>query len=253
MGLSLKRAIVRPPPSSFRGCISSHPLVGTLDLDLALRQHENYCHELEERGLDVIRLPPDASYPDSCFVEDTAVIHKSKALLTRMARPERRGEETSVHQVLKDYLSTKVVQAPATLEGGDVIHCEKFFISGESQRSNLAGIREMETWLGVEVRIVSDPRIVHLKSYMTYLGKNTMIVTPSYAKHPILERFDRIVIPEEEAYAANTLSLGDLVFMSSRHRRSIQLVESAGFDVLPVDLSEFEKCEGALTCLSLLF
>ena len=248
-----KRAIVRPPPNSFSRCISSHPDAKTVDLDLARAQHKKYCQVLQDHGLEIIELQPEESQPDCCFVEDTAVIVGQKALITRMRFESRRGEENTIEEVLSDYLNLHRVSTPGHLEGGDVIHCEDFLICGESSRTNDSGIKQMESWLEIPVMRVFDSRIIHLKSHATYLGEDTIVVTPEYANHPVFDRFTKVVLPLEEAYAANTLAVNGSILMSARHPESCALVRGAGFKVIELNMSEFEKCEGALTCLSLLF
>jgi dimethylargininase len=247
-----KRALVREPGARYRGCISSHPLHHTVDVSLARTQHAEYRRTLSEIGLEVIVLQRDDEHPDSCFVEDNAVIQGGRALVCRMAKESRRGEEMAVEAKLKEFMRVKRVAAPATVEGGDVIHLHDRLISGVTERTNVEGITQMGDWLGVRVDTIVDPSIVHLKSYVTYLGGDTMIVTKAYANHPALKGFDKLIVPDDEGYAANTLAIGDAVLMPSGHPKAHALVRDAGFDVVPMNVSEFEKCEGALTCLSLL-
>ncbi len=249
---SPRKAIVRTPGKRYRHCISCHPMRDAIDLDLAKEQHNAYCRTLAELGLEVIELSPDDSRPDSCFVEDNAVVHRGRALICRMAKESRRGEEQSVEQVLRQYTQVRRTNAPATVEGGDVIHVPDRLISGLSQRTNLNGIEQMRDWLGVDVDAVSDPSMIHLKSHATYLGENKMIMSRRFSSHPAFRDFDKVILPEDEAYAADTLSVGGTVLMASGRRKAHDLVRQAGFEVVPLDTSEFEKCEGALTCLSIL-
>ncbi len=249
----MKHAIVRPPSSAFRHCISSHPEHDALDLPLAKEQHTEYCRMLSDLGLKLIRLPPDERYPDSCFVEDTVVVHGNRGFVTRFAENSRRGEELAVSEILKDYLELGFARKPATIEGGDVIRLPDQLITGITQRTNVKGVRQMSRWLGIKSDTIEDPSIIHLKSHVTYLSRNTIIATEDFESHPILEGFDKIIVPREEGYAANTLTLGNAVLMSQRHQGAQNLVAEAGFEVIPLDMSEFEKCEGALTCLSIIF
>jgi len=222
-------------------------------LSLAKKQHAAYCRALRELGLEVITLEPDDSHPDACFVEDTAVVHGQRALVCRMGAESRRGEEGAVEDVLRDYFSVRRASTPATVEGGDVVHLENKLISGISQRTNKEGVTQMATWLKVEVNTVVDPEIMHLKSYVTYLGRNTAIASKRLSKHKALTGLSVIVVPDEEAYAADTLAVGDTVIMPARMPKSEALIRKAGFEVVPFDVSEFEKCDGAVTCLSILF
>ncbi|MFX1369760.1 MAG: dimethylarginine dimethylaminohydrolase family protein [Promethearchaeota archaeon] len=249
----IRYALVRPPGKSFKGCISSHPARHSIDYALALDQHAKYCDTLMELGLELISLSPDHEHPDSCFVEDTAVLRGDKAFITRMARDSRRGEEYDIVEVLEEYKRIKRAFAPATIEGGDVIHFPDKLITGITQRTNILGVDQMVEWLEVESSLIEDQSIIHLKSHVTYLGRNTIIVTPAYRNHPVLSTFERIVVPANEEYAANTLAIDDVILMPANCKKSIKLVEEHGFAVSPTNMSEFEKCEGALTCLSLIF
>ncbi|UCE45010.1 MAG: amidinotransferase [Methanobacteriota archaeon] len=246
------KALVRPPGRSYVECLSCHPLRNSIDLKRAQMQHEVYRSVLANLGLEVLSLPQDDSHPDACFVEDCAVVHGRKALITRMGAPSRRGEESAVESALGEYLVTKRAEAPATIEGGDVVHLPDRLICGESQRTNAEGIRQMGEWLGVKVDTISDEGMMHLKSHVTYLGEDTFISTERYARHPVLEGMGVIVVPRREEYAADTLAIGDSVLMPAGLTESQRLVKRAGFDVISVEVSEFEKCDGALTCLSIL-
>lgn len=248
-------ALVREPGTRYPECISSHPLRHTIDGSRAVEQHRAYCVALMDLGLKISYLDERLAeaYPDACFVEDTAIIHGKKALIARLARESRQGEEGHVEEVLGQDLTVKRAEAPATIEGGDVIHLPYRLICGITQRTNQEGADQLRDFLGVPVDTIVDQSIVHLKSYVTYLGRNTMIVTRKYAEHPVLSGFDVLVVPEEEAYAANTLAIGDKVLMADGYPKAKAMVQEAGFDIVSLDVSEFAKCEGALTCLSLLF
>ena len=250
--MSPSLAITREPGARYVKCISCYPQKDTIDLSKAREDHRRYRETLEELGLEVVLLDRDDNHPDSCFVEDTVIVHREKALICRMMPESRRGEETSVERVLQERLMIKRVEAPGTIEGGDVMHLPERLVSGLSQRTNESGVRQAMEWLEVKVDTIRDPDIVHLKSYVTYLGKSLAICTSRVAKHPALKGLELLVVPEEEGYAANTLAIGDTVLMSSRRERAQQIVRDAGFDVVPLDTSEFEKCEGALTCLSII-
>ncbi|MFX0206408.1 MAG: dimethylarginine dimethylaminohydrolase family protein [Candidatus Hodarchaeota archaeon] len=251
--MTYKYALVRKPGAKFSCCISSHPQRNTISLTLAYKQHENYCRVLTDLGLEIIHLPQDDDYPDSCFVEDNAVIYNGKGFITRMGVESRQGEEIAVERILSDYMETKRASHPATIEGGDIIHVLDRLISGVTQRTNKEGIYQMENWFGVKVDRIEDPNIIHLKSYVTYLGNNIMLTTKTYLNHPVLRNFLLLITPDKESYAANTLTIGDTVLLPNDYPRTQAMVREAGFEVITLDISEFQKCEGALTCLSLLF
>ncbi|MFX0183942.1 MAG: dimethylarginine dimethylaminohydrolase family protein [Candidatus Hodarchaeota archaeon] len=248
----IKHALVRKPGTTFLNCISSHPQRHALDLSVARVQHSNYCKALEELGIELIQLH-SIDYADSCFVEDTAIIYNDKALISRMGAESRRGEEKTVQQVLQEYMMIQKVVYPATIEGGDVIHLPNRLISGVTKRTNAEGVSQMSSKLGIKVDTIIDPTIVHLKSYVTFLGKNTLVTTKTYANHPVLSKFEKIVVPKEEMYAANTLAIGTTVLMADGYPIIQSMVRELGFDVISLEMSEFQKCEGALTCLSILF
>ncbi|HUS78794.1 MAG TPA: arginine deiminase-related protein [Patescibacteria group bacterium] len=248
-----KHALVRIPGDSYMSCLSTHPLHSTVSLEKAREQHARYCETLSELGLEVIHVPQDDDHADSCFVEDNAVAHGGKALICRMAKESRRGEQPGVASTLEEFMPVRWAEEPATIEGGDVVHLEERLICGITQRTNPEGVVQMEEWLQVPVSTVFDPGIMHLKSYVTYLGRGIAIATERYSHHPALEGLHILIPPEGEEYAADTLAVGDTVLMAEGHALAHQMVRESGFDVIPMDVSEIEKCDGALTCLSVLF
>lgn len=246
-------ALVRPPPKTFSNCISSHPEHHKLDFRLARRQHSAYCNVLSELGIEVIILPKDETHPDSCFVEDTAVVRGGRAFITRLAKQSRHGEEEDVLETLQQYKSVRAATQPATIEGGDIVHLPNRLISGITKRTNREGIDQMTAWLDVDSDIVEDQSIIHLKSHVTYIGKDVILATEAFADHPVLHDLVKVVVPFEERYAANALAIGEIVLMSDGHPQTQEMVFELGFEVKSLKMSEFQKCEGALTCLSILF
>jgi len=251
--MDAKKAIVREPGLSYKKCISSHPLHHSLDLELAKVQHKEYCKTLEDLGLELIRLTVKDKYPDSCFVEDNAIISENKAFVTRMAIESRRGEEDDVEGVLKKYFKTKKAKEPATIEGGDVVHLPKRLICGLTQRTNLEGVRQLKNWFDVQIDTIANPKIVHLKSYIKYLGNETAIVTEEYENHPLLDGLELLIVPKEEYYSVNCLAIKNTIVMSNKFSYASKIVKEAGFEVINLEMSEFEKCQASLTCLSILF
>ncbi len=253
MQMRPRTAITREPGARYAQCISCHPLKATIDLERAREQHRAYCAVLKDLGLEVIRMPRDDINPDSCFVEDTAVVHGRRALVCRPAVESRRGEVETVAELLEEHLELARAQSPATVEGGDVIHLKDRLISGITRRTNNAGVKQMSAWLDVRVDTVEDKDIVHLKSYATYIGKDTVVVSDRFVGHDVFAGLNMIKIPADEAYAADALAVGDVVLMAAGRHASHMQVREAGFEVVPVDVGEFEKCEGAITCLSVIF
>ncbi|MHA1636965.1 MAG: dimethylarginine dimethylaminohydrolase family protein [Candidatus Thorarchaeota archaeon] len=248
-----KRAIIRPPGLNYCNCISSHPRKHDLDLKKAKLQHKVYGQTLSDLGLDIIELPPDNANPDSCFVEDTVVIKDEKAFITRPKPQSRQKETESIESILKAYLTVTKASPPATIEGGDVIHMSDHLISGITQRTNTEGVQQMSRLLGINVLTITDSSIIHLKSHVTNLDRNTMLSVSRFADHPIIRDYDVLLVPDDEGYAANTLTVGETVLIPKGYPITEGIVKIAGFDVITLDMSEFAKCEGAMTCLSILF
>jgi dimethylargininase len=248
-----KQALVREPGNLYTSCLSEHPLKHKVNLKKARNQHAKYCETLAELGIEVIKVPRDDMHPDSCFIEDNAVVENGKALICRMAKESRRGEQPLVAATLNEYVPIKWASEPATIEGGDVIHVEGQLICGISDRTNYEGVVQLQDWLAVPVKTIFDPTIMHLKSYVTYLGKGIIIATEKYSKHPTLGGFKILIPPHEDSYAADTLAVGDTVLMAEGYETAQTMVKETGFDVISMNISEFQKCDGALTCLSILF
>ncbi len=204
-------------------------------------------------GLEVVPLPRDDLHADSCFVEDNAVVHSGKALICRMAKESRRGEEEDVEALLREFVKVKRAVSPGTIEGGDVIHAGDRLISGLSQRTNSAGVKQLGTWLGADIRTIEDIGIVHLKSYVNALGDEHFISTRRYAHHPSLKDREIVVVKDEDWYSTNNIVIGKSVVMPAGFSETERLVKGIGFDVIPLKITEFPKCEGALTCLSIIF
>jgi len=134
-----------------------------------------------------------------------------------------------------------------------ILHLPEFLISGVSQRTNDAGINQLSDWLQIDVKRVIGDSIIHLKSHVTYLGKDTVIVNENFSKHPVLDSFTKIITDSNEEYSANTLSINNTVLIPSGFPDTQEKLSDYGFETIALDMSEFQKCEGALTCLSLLY
>ncbi len=246
------KAIVREPGEGFRRCISTHPMRHTVDVARAKAQHATYVKTLEDLGLEVIRLEKADGLPDSCFVEDTAVVRGERVLLCRPSEEARRDEVTAIEPVLSEMLAAKRAFEPATIEGGDVVHVRDRLVCGLTRRTNREGARQMADWLGVGVDIVVAPGMMHLKSHVSYIRDGTVLVTKVLAGEPAFASEDRLVVPDGEEYAANVLSVNGTVVMPAGFPRTKEVLERAGFAVIALEMDEFPKCDGAMTCLSIL-
>jgi dimethylargininase len=262
-------ALVRPPGASFAQALSSS--AARIDVALAQAQHVEYCQALVEAGLTVERLPADERYPDSCFVEDLAVVIGGQAVICRPGAPSRRGEEEAVAEHLGAQFPLARIVAPGTLEGGDVIRLLGRVVVGRSARTNRAGIAQLvvamaeltarpgaDGWArGVEnlsaLSVVEVPvdNYLHLQTAATYVGQNTLLVAEAYADHPAFASLDVLVVPPAEAPAANALGTGDHVILPAGYPRVAEMLRGHGFTVLLVPISEFAKADGGVTCLSL--
>lgn len=225
----------------------------TVDVARAREQHDTYVETLEDLGLEIIRLDRDDRFPDSCFVEDTAVVHGERALICRPAEEGRRGEIEAVEAALSERVRARRAEAPATVEGGDVLHLGDRLVSGLTRRTNDEGARQLADWLGVRVDTISDPAIMHLKSHVSYIRGGTVLVTKAFADKPALDGQEKLVVPDGEEYAANVLSVNGTVLMPAGFPETKALLEEAGVDVVVLEMTEFPKCDGAMTCLSILF
>lgn len=248
-------ALVRPPGDSFVRALSEHPERDTIDPERARAQHGAYREALTRLGLEVRTLPPDEELPDSCFVQDLAVVLNGRALLCRPGAPSRQPETSAFEPELQRVVhSMERVLAPATIEGGDVIRVDDRIIAGRSDRTNGEGIAALERFAAPEARVVRaevrEP-FLHLLSGLGVAG-DAVVGSEALIDQPAFDGLKRMAAPEEEAVGCNFLTVGDDVLMAAGYGKVRSLVEAAGFWVHEVDLSEFTKADGGPTCLSLL-
>jgi len=224
------------------------------DMELTLSQHAAYVNCLESLGLSVTVLPAAPGFPDACFVEDTAVVVREVAVVTRPGAPSRQGEAESMAAPLAAHRTLARITAPGTLDGGDILQVGKRFFIGVSDRTNEEGARQLASILGEHgyksdvIRVAAG---LHLKSSLNYVGENTMLVTADFAGHPAIEGFRQIVCPAGEEYAANTLLVNGTLIMPTGYARTRALLEPLGLPIVELDTSEYRKMDGGLTCLSL--
>jgi dimethylargininase len=254
------RAIVRPPGRNFADGLTTVDL-GVPQHELALEQHERYCAALEQGGLRLTRLPPDLRYPDSTFVEDTAILTGRGALLARPGAPSRAGEVASIRDVVAQFYPTlAAIQPPGTLDGGDICEADNHFFIGLSERTNEEGARQLAAWLGQQgytsscVDIRGMPGLLHLKSGLSYLGDNRLVVIDALAAQAMFRGYELIRVRPDEAYAANCVrAYGDAVLVAGGYPAFEATLRELGYAVVPLDMSEFQKMDGGLSCLSLRF
>ena len=253
------RAIVRPPAPNFSQGLTTAGL-GAPDYERALQQHAKYCAALVECGLRVITLAPDEHYADSTFVEDTAVLSDHSAVLTRPGAPSRAGETASVRQALVEFFPNLAsIEAPATVDGGDICEAGNHFFIGISERTNEAGARQLIALLapfgytGALVDIRSERSLLHLKSGLACLGENRLVVTEALAGRAEFAGYDLVVVNDAEAYAANCIRVNDFVLVAAGYPVFAAKLQGLGYRTIALEMSEFQKMDGGLSCLSLRF
>ena len=254
-----QNVIVRRPCKALVEGITSNPQLGKPDYELALQQHDTYIAALKQCGVEVTVLPADERYPDSCFVEDPAVITRKCAIITNPGAPSRNGEKDEIIDAVRKFFpedKIEYIRFPGTLEGGDVMMVGDHFYVGRSARTNEEGIRQFIAILekhGLSGSEVTLEEVLHLKTGVNYLENGNMLVSGEFLEKPEFAKYNRIEIPAEEAYAANCIWVNGTVIVPTGYPAVEAAVRNAGYPVLLVDTSEFRKLDGGLSCLSLRF
>ena len=249
-------AITRDVSPSLAGCELSYVSRTEIDIALAAAQHCAYQDTLSVLSCRVIALPAEVDLPDSVFVEDVAIVLDEVAIMTRPGAESRRAEGASVAAVLSRFRPLLAIEAPGTLDGGDVLRIGRTLYVGQSQRSNAAGIEQLRNLLagcGYAVRGVPITGCLHLKSSVTQVADDTLLLQPAWVDRSVFADFKIIDIDPGEEHAANALRVGEGVLYPSCFPRTQQLLAQAGIQVTTVDVSELQKAEGAVTCCSLVF
>ena len=248
-------ALTHAPSPNLEQCQRTYVAPAPIAYGLAVRQHEAYCQMLRRSGADVRTLVVNPGLPDSVFIEDTAVVLDEVAVLASMGAPSRRAEPAGIEPELRKYREVERIEPPATVEGGDVLRVGRTLLAGLSSRTNAAGmgaLRAIVRRFGYEVRPVPVRRCLHLKSACAALPDGRLLVNPAWLEVRALRGFALVRVPDPEPDAANALLVGARVCLAAAHPRTADLVRGLGFDVQTIDLSEFAKAEGCVTCLSLL-
>ena len=251
--------IVRRPCKAVCEGITSAPELGQPIYEKAIEQHDKYIEALKKCGVEVTVLEADERYPDSCFVEDPALITRKCAIITNPGAESRNGEKNEIIGAIKKFFpddKIEYIKNPGTLEGGDVMMVGDTFYVGLSARTNAEGIRQLGEILnkyGLECVQVPLEKVLHLKTGVNYIENNNMLVSGEFIDKPEFEKYNKIIIPEEEAYAANCIWMNGTVIVPEGYPTVLKAVQDAGYDTLVVDTSEFRKIDGGLSCLSLRF
>lgn len=254
-----KNVIVRRPAKSMVEGITSAPELGKPDYEKALKQHDAYIEALKSCGVAVRILEADERFPDSCFVEDVAVLTRKCAIITNPGASTRNQETQSmipvIHQFYKEE-QIEYIQAPGTLEGGDVMMVGDHFYVGRSARTNKEGIRQFIQILnkyGLTGSEVPLEKVLHLKTGVNYIENNNMLVSGEFVEKEDFKDFHKILIPESESYAANCIWMNGKVIVPSGYPTVEKRIKEAGYEIILVDTSEYKKLDGGLSCLSLRF
>jgi dimethylargininase len=250
-------ALLRLPGENFaKGLTQSGE--GAPDPGLALEQHQRYCEALADCGLSLTVLPADPRHPDGCFVEDTALVTGRGAIVTRPGAPSRRGEVDLIESALRGlFADIPRIAAPGTVDAGDVCEADGHFLVGISARTNEAGAEQLAAHLielGYRVDIVDirpQRRLLHLKTGIAWLGDGRILATEDVPQWNALAAYEILRVPETERYAANALRVNDHVLVAAGYPATRAAIESLGFPVIPLEMSEFRRLDGGLSCLSL--
>ncbi|MGA0098683.1 MAG: dimethylarginine dimethylaminohydrolase family protein [Steroidobacteraceae bacterium] len=250
-------AILRVPGQHFAQGLSSAG-EGPPDLERALEQHAAYADALRACGLQVEVLPADLDHPDSCFVEDPAIVTEAGALLTRPGAPSRLGEVVTLRPVLERYVgSVSSIEAPGLLDGGDVCDLGGRFLIGLSGRTNAEGAGQLSRWLeergyqAETVDLADHPRLLHLKTGISAIDEGRVVTVPGFPAARLLDGMERIEVEAGEEYAANCIRVNDRVLVPAGYPRLMERLEGLGYQTLPLPMSEFRRMDGGLSCLSL--
>jgi dimethylargininase len=249
-------AITREVSPSIGQCELTHLAREAIDVELAQAQHRQYEACLAALGCQIQRLPPEPELPDAVFVEDVAVVLDELAIMTRPGAASRRPEARSVAEVLAPYRRLAYIQAPGSLDGGDVLRIGRTLWVGLSGRSNPAGVDQMRALLaplGYTVTGVAVDGCLHLKSAVTQVARDTLLINPAWVDAGAFGPMNLIEVDPTEPFAANALLVGENVVYPAAYPATRRRLEERDIPVRPVDVSELGKAEGGVTCCSVIF
>ncbi len=254
--VKFSQAIVKKPASSMIRGITSQTGVKP-DYRSAKKQHQAYIQALKSCGLEVTELEAEEEYPDSVFVEDPAITTAKMAVITRPGAESRRGEIAAIRRALEDFFDNIAeINSPATLDGGDILQIENTFFIGLSQRTNPAGARQLKTILegyGYSAVLLEIPEdMLHLKSGVSYLGDKNLLLSEKLSDVEEFQNFKQLIVPDGEEYAANSLRINDRVLIPAGYPQTRKMIAEL-YPVITLEIDEFSKLDGGLSCLSLRF
>ena len=246
------KVVVRKIPNSYPGLYLPKGI--HIDLNLAREQHNQYIKALLWLGLNVEVVPADEKYPDCVFIEDTAVIHRNRALITHMGSKYRRGEIEETKKYFQKTHELFLMKSPALLESGDILVTKNEVYVGISNVTNNLALEYLKIIFDSYTIIpVPVTKTLHLKSACSYIGKNTILICEDLLKTNQFNQFDKILVPKEESYACNCIAFNNKVLVPEGAEKTISMIKNKGFKIKTVPISEFLKGEGSLTCLSIIY
>jgi dimethylargininase len=249
-------AATREVSAAIARCELTHLGRVAIDVDLARAQHQAYERALEAAGCTIVRVEAAAGLPDAVFIEDAAVVLDEVAVITRPGAESRRAETAAVADLVRGYRPLRFIEAPGTIDGGDVLVADRTVLIGLSARTNEDAVEQMRTILqpyGYELHAVPVTGCLHLKSAVTALAEDRLLVNPDWVPHDALAPFGLVDIDPREPYAANIVRAGGALIYPAAFPRTRERLERLGLQVRTVDVDELAKAEGAVTCCSLIF
>lgn len=248
-------AITRDVNAGIGSCELTFLPRAAIDVAQAAQQHQDYQAVLSSLGCEIVAIPTATGLADSVFIEDTALVLDEIAVLCRPGVASRRPEVAGVEAVLKQYRTLASIRSPGTLDGGDLLRVGKTIYAGMSTRSNQSGIEQLRDFVvdhGYAVIPVEFSDCLHLKSAVAEVSPASLLMNSRWVSKSAFEGCELIDIDKDEPHAANALLLGRSVIYPSSFPRTLDKLLARGIDVIPVDLSELQKAEGAATCCSLI-
>jgi dimethylargininase len=227
-----------------------------IDFALAQQQHRDYQSALSSLGCEVVVVPAPPGLADSVFIEDTALVLDNIAVMLRPGVASRQLEVAGVAEVLRQFKPLRAIEPPGTIDGGDLLRVDNRIFAGLSTRSNQSGIqqlRDIVSDFGMTVETVETTKCLHLKSAVSEVAPGTLLINTDWISSSAFKDFELIPVDKEETHAANALRIGENLIYPSSFPRTMDVLMNRGIDVIPVDLTELQKAEGAVTCCSLIF
>jgi dimethylargininase len=251
-----KQAILKKPGISFQYGLTTSNL-GKPDYIKTINQHLNYVKALIRCGLKIILLEADERFPDSTFVEDTAVVNKDLAIITNFGVSTRKGEELEIrNQLEKIYKNIDYIENPGTLEGGDILKVDNQYYIGLSKRTNREGANQLKKILekyDYSCQIVKLVNLLHLKTGIAYIGDNTVVISEEFFDNPIFKEYNIIQVDKDESYAANCIRVNNYILIAKGYKKLKSSLLDLGFKLIEIEMSEFRKMDGGISCLSIRF